>query len=225
MNIEFELCNRFDAEKVLLNSYKNEKRNGFLIYSKKTIKDLGLTNLYKKSYKNIEEMKEGNAFRYYYLERLNNGCEKHAVIIMMNPAFANSDEPDRTIKNIKKYCEETKAENNIGSFEIINLYPIRMPKSVKLSELLENEAVKKETGVYQESIKNYLKDLLIKKEKNCIIIAAWGTKDADNDKAKKMFEELDLTLYCYAINEKGYPRHFRSLKNKELKKLQEFKFD
>lgn len=223
MNIEFELCNIFDTEKVLLNGYKNEKRNGFLIYSKKTIKDLGLTNLYKKSYKNIEEMKEGNAFRYYYLERLNNGCEKHAVIIMMNPAFANSNESDATINNIKKYCEETKAENNIGSFEIINLYPIRMPKSVKLSELLENEAVKEVTTNYQNVISKYIERKA--GDDNVDIIAAWGCNDTDNDKAKELFGKLDLTLYCYAINEKGYPRHFRSLKNKELKKLQEFKFD
>lgn len=224
MDTIFEFLKIFEYENISLNDYKEEKREGFLLYSKETIPSNSvLENIYKEGYPDINTMKENYIYRYYYYEKLNNDCKKHAIIIMMNPAFANSDKPDPTIKNIKKYCNKTKKENEIGSFEVINLYPIRMPKSVKLSELLENEAVKEVTTNYQNVISKYLEGKA--GDDNVDIIAAWGCNDTDNDKAKELFRELDLILYCYAINEKGYPRHFRSLKNKELKKLQDFKFD
>ena len=82
---------------------------------------------------------------------------------MMNLAFADSVEPDNTIKNIENYLDNEKdailkhlpnIHNEFGSFDIINLYPIRMPKSEKLNEFLE--LTKIETEKYQKFVKEYL---------------------------------------------------------------------
>lgn len=95
----------------------------------------------------------------------------------MNPAFADSVEPDNTIKNIENYLDNEKdailkhlpnIHNKFGSFDIINLYPIRMPKSEKLNDFLG--LTKTETKNYQRFVKEYLS----KSDKNHIVIAAWG---------------------------------------------------
>ena len=87
----------------------------------------------------------------------------HATIVMMNLAFADSVEPDNTIKNIENYLDNEKdailkhlpnIHNEFGSFDIINLYPIRMPKSEKLNEFLG--LTKNETEKYQKFVKEYL---------------------------------------------------------------------
>lgn len=134
--------------------------------------------------------KENNIYRYYYYEELEAKNSLHAIVIMMNPAFADSEESDDTIKNIKKYLGNEN--NKFGSFGIINLYPIRMPKS--------------ETEKYHEFIKSYLKE-------NCkdhIIIAAWGSDKEDNELACNLFKNLNIKFYCYGLTKEGYPKHFSS---------------
>lgn len=114
----------------------------------------------------------------------------HATIVMMNLAFADSVEPDNTIKNIEKYLNNEKdailkhlpnIHNEFGSFDIINLYPVRMPKSEKLNEFLE--LTKNETENYQQFVKEYLSKI----DKNHIVIAAWGGDKKDNELAQHIF--------------------------------------
>lgn len=133
---------------------------------------------------------------------------------MMNPAFADSVEPDNTIKNIEKYLNNEKdailkhlpnIHNEFGSFDIINLYPVRMPKSEKLNEFLE--LTKIETEKYQKFVKEYLSKI----DKNHIVIAAWGDDKKDNELARKLFADLDIKFYCYGLTKNGYPKHFSSL--------------
>ena len=133
---------------------------------------------------------------------------------MMNPAFADSVEPDNTIKNIEKYLNNEKdailkhlpnIHNEFGSFDIINLYPIRMPKSEKLNEFLE--LTKTETENYQQFVRDYLKE----SDKNYIVIAAWGGDKKDNELAGKLFVNLGIKFYCYGLTKNGYPKHFSSL--------------
>lgn len=128
--------------------------------------------------------KENNIYRYNYYEELEAKNPLHATVITMNPAFADSEESDDTIKNIKKYLGNE--DNKFGSFGIINLYPIRMPKS--------------ETEKYHEFVKSYLKE-------NCkdhVIIAAWGTKVRKKDKniilSSILNKITDLKIYAYAWN-------------------------
>lgn len=186
---------------------KLENQNGFIIYSKATIDCSDYKELkkyYTELYKNINER---NIFRYFYYKNLQNKNPLHATIIMMNPAFADSEEPDDTIKNIvtfiNDYNNTVKNNEKIGSFDIVNLFPIRMPKSAKLNELLKSTET--ETKNYQKFVKYYLENFC----NNNIIIAAWGSKY--NAKAKNLFKEIEISnLKCYAQN-KCSPKHFGSM--------------
>lgn len=191
--------------------------NGFLVYSGETIDNTSNSELkhkYENECKEIKNKTEKNIYRYYYYEKLENNNPLHATIVMMNPAFADSEDPDNTIKNIKNYLNNEKdailkhlpnIHNNFGSFDIINLYPIRMPKSEKLNEFLE--LTKIETEKHQKFVKEYLSKI----DKNHIVIAAWGDDKKDNELARKLFADLDIKFYCYGLTKNGYPKHFSSL--------------
>lgn len=191
--------------------------NGFLVYSGETIDNTSNSELkhkYKNECKEIKNKTEKNIYRYYYYEKFENDSTLHATIVMMNPAFADSVEPDNTIKNIEKYLNNEKdailkhlpnIHNEFGSFDIINLYPVRMPKSEKLNEFLE--LTKIETEKYQKFVKEYLSKI----DKNHIVIAAWGDDKKDNELARKLFADLDIKFYCYGLTKNGYPKHFSSL--------------
>lgn len=184
-----------------------KNNDGFLIYSTETIDNSELKSLYEKYYKDIYNKKERNIFRYFYYTNLQNEYPLHATIIMMNPAFADSEETDDTIENIKKFFNNYNkiVENNgkFGSFDIVNLYPVRMPKSAKLNELLS--LTKLETNNYQNFVKNYIEKFCNKN----VIIAAWGSKY--NTKAKNLFKDIKISnLKCYAKN-KSSPKHFGSM--------------
>lgn len=191
--------------------------NGFLVYSGETIDNTSNSELkhkYENECKEIKNKTEKNIYRYYYYEKLENNNPLHATIVMMNPAFADFEDPDNTIKNIKNYLNNEKdailkhlpnIHNNFGSFDIINLYPIRMPKSEKLNEFLE--LTKIETEKHQKFVKEYLSKI----DKNHIVIAAWGDDKKDNELARKLFADLDIKFYCYGLTKNGYPKHFSSL--------------
>lgn len=191
--------------------------NGFLVYSGETIDNTSNSELkhkYENECKEIKNKTEKNIYRYYYYEKLENNNPLHATIVMMNPAFADSEDPDNTIKNIEKYLNNEKdailkhlpnIHNEFGSFDIINLYPVRMPKSEKLNEFLE--LTKIETEKYQKFVKEYLSKI----DKNHIVIAAWGDDKKDNELARKLFADLDIKFYCYGLTKNGYPKHFSSL--------------
>ena len=190
---------------------------GFLVYSDETIDNTSNSELkhkYENECKEIKNKTERNIYRYYYYENFKNKKQLHATIVMMNPAFADSVEPDNTIKNIEKYLNNEKdailkhlpnIHNEFGSFDIINLYPVRMPKSEKLNEFLE--LTKIETEKYQKFVKEYLSKI----DKNHIVIAAWGGDKKDNELAEKLFADLDIKFYCYGLTKNGYPKHFSSL--------------
>ena len=207
----------------LLNMFKLAKPmnlkngNGFLVYSDETIDNTSNSELkykYENECNEIKNKKEKNIYRYYYYEKFENDSPLHATIVMINPAFADSVEPDGTIKNIEKYLNNENdailkhlpnIHNKFGSFDIINLYPIRMPKSEKLNEFLE--LTKTETENYQQFVRDYLRE----SDKNHIVIAAWGGDKKDNELARKLFADLDIKFYCYGLTKNGYPKHFSSL--------------
>jgi hypothetical protein len=179
--------------------------NGFIVYSSEKIDDNENIKEYYASYDKIEER---YTYRYYYYEKFENSdsSSKHATIVMMNPAFANSQKPDSTIKNIKKYlCDVLKG---FGSFDIVNLYPIRMPKSVCLDDLLKVELVEEKADKYQKFVKSYLTKLST--NYNNIIIAAWGSKNRDNVVAKDLLKDSKIKLHCYELTKNDFPRHFAS---------------
>lgn len=194
---------------------KNGK--GFLVYSDETIDNTSNSELkhkYENECKEIKNKTEKNIYRYYYYEKLENNNPLHATIVMMNPAFADSEDTDNTIKNIENYLDNEKdailkhlpnIHNKFGSFDIINFYPIRMPKSEKLNEFLE--LTKIETEKYQKFVKEYLSKI----DKNHIVIAAWGGDKKNNELARELFANLGIKFYCYGLTKNGYPKHFSSL--------------
>lgn len=195
--------------------------NGFLIYSTETIDNSNLKSLYENYCKDINNKKEKNIFRYFYYRDLQNMCPLHATIIMMNPAFADSEASDDTISNIESFIREynktcDSEKKKFGSFDIVNLFPVRMPKSAKLNKLLD--ATKSKTPKYQKFVESYLKETC----KNHIIIAAWGSKY--HHKGKELFGNInEIKFKCYAINASSQsPKHFGSMafnrvKSRELK--------
>ena len=205
-NIE-KLLNKHGLNYVKINLKKSK---GYLLYSNDTADD----SLYNNECQEIRTKEKRNIYRYYYYEKLENNNPLHATIVMMNLAFADSVEPDNTIKNIENYLDNEKdailkhlpnIHNKFGSFDIINLYPIRMPKSEKLNEFLG--LTKNETENYQQFVKEYLSKI----DKNHIVIAAWGGDKKDNELAEKLFADLDIKFYCYGLTKNGYPKHFSSL--------------
>ena len=205
-NIE-KLLNKHGLNYVKINLKKSK---GYLLYSNDTADN----SLYNNECQEIRTKEKRNIYRYYYYEKLENNNPLHATIVMMNLAFADSVEPDNTIKNIENYLDNEKdailkhlpnIHNEFGSFDIINLYPIRMPKSEKLNEFLE--LTKIETEKYKQFVKDYLRE----SDKNHIVIAAWGANKKDNELARKLFADLDIKFYCYGLTKNGYPKHFSSL--------------
>lgn len=205
-NIE-KLFNKHGLNYVKINLKKSK---GYLLYSNDTADD----SLYDNECQEIRTKEKRNIYRYYHYEKLENNNPLHATIVMMNLAFADSVEPDNTIKNIENYLDNEKdailkhlpnIHNKFGSFDIINLYPIRMPKSEKLNEFLG--LTKNETENYQQFVKEYLSKI----DKNHIVIAAWGGDKKDNELAEKLFADLDIKFYCYGLTKNGYPKHFSSL--------------
>ena len=113
------------------------KSKGFIIYSEENINTTNndLKKMYDSVYDEISNISENNIYRYYYYKKLDENNPLHATIVMMNPAFANSEKADDTINNIEKYLHNE--HNHFGSFDIVNLYPVRMPKSAKLKDFLK----------------------------------------------------------------------------------------
>lgn len=179
-----------------------EKRNGFLVYSKETIdKNKELYDLYEKDYKNINKVDEINIFRFYYYEKLNNNNRLHATIIMINPAFANSKKTDPTIRNIKSFFKN--GYDNFGSFDIINLYPIRMPKSGNLVSYLKK--IRRETAYYRKFVKAFLLFNNKNNDGTKILIASWG--ETLHDKAIKVFKGNHFK--AFGLSKQNAPLHFR----------------
>jgi len=183
-----------------LKNNENCQRDGFLIYS---AEEITCNNDIKKFYENYINKKttELNLFRYYYYQKLdnNNHTGEHITFVMMNPAFANSNEDDFTIKNILKYLSDKK---QYSSFDIVNLYPVRMPKGAKLDDL--NKEINKYYKDINENYQNFIISYL--KASNNKIVAAWGSKY--HKVATTLFKNNNIKFYCYGLNKDGSPRHF-----------------
>lgn len=177
----------------------NNNYNGYILYSKSLGKlkkywkeeDLKQYKLYNKCL----ELKEVDAFRYFYYQELtNNPAHEKLIIIMMNPSLANSTTLDPTIRNINRYLKE----KNYSSFEIVNLHHIRTPKPVHLKSYLEKHS----DSAYKEILEEYINQ----NKENCKIVAAWGKNY--NSEACKFFKEKYKNFWVFALNKNGSPAHF-----------------
>lgn len=199
---------------------KEEKRNGFLVYSQEKLnKDHYLYRRFESVYNNCKgfniDNNENNIYRYYYFEEFiypkrKPTKYKHATVIMLNPAFASSDKKDLTITNLKNFLRKKR----FTSFDIVNLYSIRLPKSECLTCFISYLKLDD-----YKNYKNFLIKFLSTGSKNTLI-AAWGNKY--NVKAKEIFtSECGLQFHSY---KKGEPAHFSSQRFNNVKRKGLFLF-
>lgn len=122
------------------------------------------------------------------------------TVILMNPSYADEYNLDCTLYNVREYL----TNKGFSDFEVLNIFPIRMPNSDKLTELMNKYDAK---GEIQELNQKYIESVLKKSNK---VLVAWGGKY--HAKAKWMFDLLkDKELLAYGINSSNYsPMHFAS---------------
>lgn len=132
---------------------KNE--DGFIVYSKK---EYDKTNKFYSDYGNLEEKYLHRFYYYKQLQNNNSPDEKILTIIMLNPAFACSQKEDSTIKNIESILKEN---GEYDSFEIINLYSVRMPKPENVEELLKSVENTENLKFIKQYIKNTRNNILL----------------------------------------------------------------
>ena len=137
------------------------------------------------------------------------------TVILLNPSFACEKGLDLTLNNLKKFLLTV---GNYSSFRVLNILPIRTPKSSLLSDLLKKKKFKK----YQCENKQYLLDEIAKSNK---IVIAWGGKY--NQEAISFLDELrkkkeKLSLFAYHLNKDGSPTHFSSQAYNKIKEKKLF---
>lgn len=125
---------------------------------------------------------------------------ENITVILMNPSFADEYGLDETLSNVKKFLEQI---GGFSRFEVLNIFPIRMPKSGNVKELMKK--YDHPAGNYQEKNKRYIIETLKCSKK---VLLSWG--DNYHKEAQWIFDYLDgKELYVYRLNKgKGIPTHF-----------------
>lgn len=122
------------------------------------------------------------------------------VVVGVNPSVATIDNLDQTSKRIKKYCKLF----NYDGWILINLYP-QISTNVDLMHKEKNDEIIK---LSLEHIKSILK------EKNIILVAAWGEaiewreylKDCLND-IDSIAKKYNHQWNCIELTKYGHPCH------------------
>lgn len=190
-------------------------RNGFIVYSKSKIVQKKWFKpeqkaKQKKVLKQLKDAGENFALRLYYYEKINNLGNEHITIIMINPAFAYSEDDDSTIRNIRNKLKIY--HKTVKSFDILNISPIRNPYTDRLLELEKNL-----NNLYNKE--NYYLNLkYILSESNKVILA-WGNTIDKIPSIKKIYEVLKnyKNLYILGKSKNNNPIHLLSINNKYLK--------
>lgn len=150
-----------------------------------------------------------------FLEYKFNDSDEEITVILLNPSFACEKGLDLTLNNLKKFLLEI---GGYSGFKVLNIFPIRTPKSSMLSDLLKKNKFKK----YQCNNKQYV---LNEVEKCNKIIIAWGGKY--NQEAISFLDELwkkkeKPSFLVYHLNKDGSPTHFSSQAYNKIKKKKLF---
>ena len=124
------------------------------------------------------------------------------VVVLMNPSFADEKNLDKTLNNVKKYLEQ----RNYAKFEVLNIFPIRMPNSNNVADLMNEYD---ENRRYQNENNEYIKRVL-ENNTNKNVLIAWGSKY--HKQAQWLLEFLEnqkKNLYVYKpLNKDSSPSHF-----------------
>ena len=203
--------------------------DGFIVYSKNKIneniwfdkkqKEKQLNNGTKTNptLKDLKENKEDYALRLYYYLKIKEQEGKHITIFMLNPAFAYSGSNDTTISRIKNNI--LKNHDDISSFDIINISPIRNPYPNRLNVLEQKDYYDK--GSYYSAIEKII-------ENSDQILLAWGSGIDKLQISEKLYQILNANIdkiTVLGISDSNNPYHPLARKKhdwqftKEIKKI------
>ena len=121
------------------------------------------------------------------------------IVIGLNPSTAIPDNPDPTIKRIKKIVEK----ENLDGWIAVNLYPIRTPKPDELPLSVNEEIAKKNIEVIKWIDQKYTIGR---------VYAAWGTniekRDYLVDECQHIVDSIHTDQwYTRGITKNGHPKH------------------
>lgn len=121
------------------------------------------------------------------------------LIVGLNPSTATPDEPDPTIKRIRKIVEKTHYDGWI----MINLCSIRTPNPEELPAELDEEISKKNIEAVKELRKKYYLGA---------VYGAWGTNIENRyyllDELQKLVDVIgDVSWYTRGTTKHGHPKH------------------
>ena len=149
--------------------------------------------------------------RYVLGEKGNNPV----ICIGINPSTATPEEPDNTIKSVKRIAKY----NGYDGWIMLNVYPLRETDPKKLPKDFLEEKIEINKKEVEKIIKDY---------SDADIWCAWGTAIEKREYLKSALKEM-LTILakgnnnnfkCIACTKNGHPRH--PLYAKTETKLQSF---
>lgn len=120
-----------------------------------------------------------------------------AAIIMSNPRVYNPN-PFIPGKSLGHCYEALVAMNNIGSFEVVNLFANISDSQVQLA---------KEHRIVDELNLGYIRDAVLNAD---VVVLAWGNKGfpvSKDRKFKELFVGTSKKLYCFGVLKTKQPRY------------------
>lgn len=191
------MCEHPYTCKYIENVFINEKSNEYKKYCA-----FGKTrSVYKENV--IKKFYDKHLFRKSLICKISDKGNKSIVVLLMNPSYADKNSLDSTLNNVSKYLEQ----RGYAKFEVLNIFPIRMPNSNNVDGLMEKYD---KNGDYQKENDEYIKSVL-GNNKNKNILIAWGSKYHKHAQWVLKFLEVlkNKNLYVYKPLNKDYsPSHF-----------------
>lgn len=152
----------------------------------------------------IHETSDDDSVRYV----LGEIGKKNLICFGVNPSTATPDNPDPTIKSVKRFVEN----HGYDGWIMLNLYPLRCTKPDNLPKEMDEEIHRKNIGYINKILKIY---------PNSTCWAAWGTLVEKRDYLKQCLQDIYSTTQKYditwirtgALSLGGHPHHPLYLKN------------
>jgi hypothetical protein len=121
-------------------------------------------------------------------------------VVGLNPSTATPENPDPTIRRIKKIVEKDELLNG---WIMVNLYPQRTPKPDELPAKMDKEIADKNIEVIKWAAHKYM---------IARAYAAWGTNIEKRsylvDECQRIVDALKLdSWFARGITKSGHPKH------------------
>ena len=224
-------------KKIICEFIGDEDISNYPEYKEKCLKDDQISKkINSKNYDNqdirnntLTKFFDKHLFRLVLTCELNNENNKTISIILMNPSYADYYGLDDTILNVKKFIEKINNKNNpdfkYSSFDVLNVFPIRIANSNCLPDLLKKYDFNRD---YRNKNFEYIKTKI---KQGCDYILAWGADYHKTEEAQNILKELNnnknVRILVYHLNSskgrEGTPSHFTSRVYNKIKNNQGLK--